>query len=177
MAPKRKSGYSADDSFVVSDDKENGTANRQAKRSKKSGEKSSPHCSTASAVLQPQRDKEGDIYWEISKARRVTINDYRGKKMVSVREYYEKDGEWLPGKKGISMTLDQYNAFVSLLPNIENELRRSGTEDIHRPDYSIVDGAGGPVKHEAEDETEERDEDVQGGRGRANHEATSDEEE
>lgn len=44
-------------------------------------------------------DPNGDRYWEISKMRRVTISTFRGKTMVSIREYYEKDGKELPGKK------------------------------------------------------------------------------
>ena len=44
-------------------------------------------------------DTNGDQYWEISKLRRVTVSEFRGKPMVNVREYYEKDGQELPGKK------------------------------------------------------------------------------
>jgi hypothetical protein len=44
-------------------------------------------------------DSNGDRYWEISKMRRVTISTFRGKTQVNVREYYEKDGQELPGKK------------------------------------------------------------------------------
>lgn len=31
--------------------------------------------------------------------RRVTVSTFRGKTLVNVREYYEKDGQELPGKK------------------------------------------------------------------------------
>lgn len=44
-------------------------------------------------------DSNGDRYWEISKMRRVTISSFRGKTQVNVREYYEKNGQELPGKK------------------------------------------------------------------------------
>jgi hypothetical protein len=46
-----------------------------------------------------QTDDNGDKYWEISKTRRVVISEFKGKKMVNIREYYEKDGKSLPGKK------------------------------------------------------------------------------
>lgn len=48
---------------------------------------------------QPKTDSNGDIYWEISRMRRVTISNFKGRNMVNIREYYEKDGEELPGKK------------------------------------------------------------------------------
>lgn len=47
----------------------------------------------------PKIDSNGDPYWEISKMRRVTISTFRGKTMVNIREYYEKDGQEFPGKK------------------------------------------------------------------------------
>jgi hypothetical protein len=53
----------------------------------------------SSSTIPSQLDFEGNRYWEISKTRRVTISEFRGKKMVDVREYYEKDGKTLPGKK------------------------------------------------------------------------------
>lgn len=89
--------------------------------------------------------------------------------MVGIREYYEKDGEMLPGKKGISMTLEQYGVLVSLLPGIESELKKGGISDIPRPNYDAVMDEDGDNDGDA-DEAEER------GGGRANHEATSDEE-
>lgn len=50
-------------------------------------------------VTSAQTDSNGDRYWELSKMRRVTISSFRGKTQVNVREYYEKDGQQLPGKK------------------------------------------------------------------------------
>ena len=44
-------------------------------------------------------DSNGDPYWEISRLRRVTVSSFKGRTMVNVREYYEKDGLELPGKK------------------------------------------------------------------------------
>ena len=149
MAQKRKSTHDTTDGFI--DD----SATKKSK-------KSSPTFTPASKT---QKDSNGDAFWEISKARRVTISDFKDKKMVSVREYYEKDGEWLPGKKGISMTLEQFSALVELLPCIEGELRRSGVEDFPRPIY-------GEIVESSRKEEEESEQD----KGRANHEATSDEE-
>ena len=44
-------------------------------------------------------DANGERYWEISKQRRVTVSSFKGKNLVNIREYYEKDGKELPGKK------------------------------------------------------------------------------
>ena len=55
---------------------------------------------------------EGQIC-ALSRARRCVVSEYRGKKMVSLREYYEKDGAWLPGKKGISLWYEQWSVLRS----------------------------------------------------------------
>lgn len=172
MAQKRKSGYDASDSFVDDGNDQANSSTSRTKRSKKNTNQTSTSFTTA--LPAPSRDKENNLYWEISKARRVTVSEFKGKQMISVREYYEKDGDWLPGKKGISMTLEQYAGLISVLPGVEKELRRSGVQDVPRPDYSSVDDDNG-IKNEAEDDDENSND--QAAEARANHEATSDEEE
>lgn len=92
MAPgtKRKSGYKSDH-FVVSGD-EDDSGEHPAKRGK-SGK------STFQASTKPSVDEDGNKYWGISNQRRVTVSEYNKKTLVNIREYYEKDGKTLPGKK------------------------------------------------------------------------------
>ena len=77
---------------VVADESDDGS--RPAQRAKTA--KTSSHFATSQAA---KTDDNGDSYWEISKARRVVISEFKGKKMVNIREYYDKDGKSLPGKK------------------------------------------------------------------------------
>ena len=39
-------------------------------------------------------------YPQLSKMRFASVSEFKGKKYVNIREYYEKDGDLLPGKKG-----------------------------------------------------------------------------
>ncbi|KAJ5866473.1 ssDNA-binding transcriptional regulator [Penicillium rubens] len=98
-----------------------------------------PKKAKVNTTAEAKTDSNGDRYWEISKMRRVTISSFRGKTQVNVREYYEKDGQELPGKKGISMPVDQFAAIVSLLPEIEEALKENG-ETLPRPVYSAEGG-------------------------------------
>ncbi|KAL1993364.1 hypothetical protein VTN49DRAFT_3313 [Thermomyces lanuginosus] len=122
---------------------------------------------------QPKTDSNGDIYWEISRMRRVTISNFKGRNMVNIREYYEKDGEELPGKKGISLPMDQFSAFLQCLPQIEEFLLQRG-EKVPRPVYDDND-------EEEEEEAAEEEEDDAGKKKdkkkKSNIEATSEEEE
>ena len=104
MAPprtqKRKSGpetYESDDGFVANDSDHSDRPNKRPKTLK--SDTKSAHFTSAG---QSQLDTDGNEYWEISKMRRITISEFKGKRMVNIREYYEKDGQDLPGKKVIS---------------------------------------------------------------------------
>jgi hypothetical protein len=48
----------------------------------------------------------------LSPMRRVTVGTFRGAVMVGIREYYERDGKILPGKKGISLRREQWDAVL-----------------------------------------------------------------
>lgn len=45
-------------------------------------------------------DEEGNAFWELDgRSRRVTVSEFKGSTYIGIREYYEKDGKQLPGKK------------------------------------------------------------------------------
>ena len=61
--------------------------------------------------------------WELSAKRFVNINSFRGKQMVDIREYYTDDsGETKPGKKGISLSLDQWEKLKKIIPEVDKKL-------------------------------------------------------
>lgn len=55
--------------------------------------------------------------------RRVGITHFRNTTLINIREYYESGGQMRPGKKGISLSLDQYKALVQAIPDINAALR------------------------------------------------------
>ena len=71
-------------------------------------------------------DKDKQAYYEMSEKRRVTITKFRGRARVDIREFYHghQDGTLLPGKKGISMSHDEYLKFKSMIPAIDEEIVR-----------------------------------------------------
>jgi hypothetical protein len=68
--------------------------------------------------VKSQKDAEGNTFWEISKARRVTVSEYKGKIMVAIREYYEKDDEMLPGKKASCHATCQFSGDLILTSSV-----------------------------------------------------------
>ncbi|KAL4363678.1 hypothetical protein GQ457_04G034250 [Hibiscus cannabinus] len=73
-----------------------------------------------------ESDDSGDIVvCEISKNRRVSVRNWNGKIWVDIREFYVKDGKQMPGKKGISLSLDQWNVLRDHTEAIDNALAGS----------------------------------------------------
>ncbi|GAB7341232.1 hypothetical protein MBLNU457_7511t2 [Dothideomycetes sp. NU457] len=110
-----------------------------------------------------QVDAEGNAYWEISKNRRVAISEFKGKQLIMIREYYEKNDEMLPGKKGISLTPEQFSALIEVLPQLETALQDKGIS-VTRPKYTSEPAS----KADSIDENEEAENET-----KKNHEATS----
>ncbi|KAK3378573.1 transcriptional Coactivator p15-domain-containing protein [Podospora didyma] len=72
-------------------------------------------------------DSDGNAYWEISKNRRVSSSTFKGSTFINIREYYTTaDGESKPGKKGISLSIEQYNAFLQIIPELNASLHSQG---------------------------------------------------
>lgn len=51
--------------------------------------------------------------------KRVQVSQFKGKTLVGIREYYEKDGALLPGKKGISLTTDDWRLLKEAICDID----------------------------------------------------------
>ncbi|KAK6923472.1 Transcriptional coactivator p15 (PC4), C-terminal [Dillenia turbinata] len=64
-------------------------------------------------------DSDDIVVCEISKNRRVTVRNWQGKVVVDIREFFVKDGKQMPGKKGISLTMDQWNVLRDHVEEID----------------------------------------------------------
>lgn len=62
--------------------------------------------------------------WHLEGMRFVKVRKFRGKAMVDIREFYESNGELLPGKKGICLSLSQWRKFASLVSEIDDVVKK-----------------------------------------------------
>ncbi|XP_014523396.1 RNA polymerase II transcriptional coactivator KIWI [Vigna radiata var. radiata] len=71
----------------------------------------------------PKKDSDDEsddiVVCEISKNRRVSVRNWQGRVVVDIREFYIKDGKKCPGKKGISLSMDQWNVLRSHVEEID----------------------------------------------------------
>ncbi|XP_065874185.1 RNA polymerase II transcriptional coactivator KIWI-like [Euphorbia lathyris] len=70
-------------------------------------------------------DPDSIVVCEISNNRRVTVRTWQGKVWVDIREFYVKDGKQLPGKRGISLSVDQWNVLRGHVEEIDKALADS----------------------------------------------------
>lgn len=74
-------------------------------------------------------NSEGEAYIELgSSKKRCTIRTWKKNTLVDIREFYEKNDSYLPGKKGISLTLEQYEALKGAIldGSIDREIEGLG---------------------------------------------------
>ncbi|CAH9124894.1 unnamed protein product [Cuscuta epithymum] len=70
-------------------------------------------------------DDCGDlVLCRLSDKRKVTLTEYKGTPLLSIREYYTKDGKELPSTKGISLTKEQWASFKQSVPEIEEAIKK-----------------------------------------------------
>jgi hypothetical protein len=61
----------------------------------------------------------GEKYIDLGKKKRATVREFKGTALLDIREFYGTDGEEKPGKKGISLTLEQWRALSESASEID----------------------------------------------------------
>lgn len=65
----------------------------------------------------------GGMY-QISHDRFVNVSEFKSKILINIREYYQNGGKQLPGKKGISLNLEQWDKLKSFIANIDSDIKK-----------------------------------------------------
>ncbi len=72
-----------------------------------------------------KHNDEKEAYWNLTETRRATVRKFKKMVFVDVREYYsDKDGTMKPGKKGISLTPEQWKELKLAAPLIDAEVAK-----------------------------------------------------
>eukprot|EP00640_Fibrocapsa_japonica_P005544 CAMPEP_0113943828 /NCGR_PEP_ID=MMETSP1339-20121228/28399_1 /TAXON_ID=94617 /ORGANISM="Fibrocapsa japonica" /LENGTH=98 /DNA_ID=CAMNT_0000948795 /DNA_START=58 /DNA_END=354 /DNA_ORIENTATION=+ /assembly_acc=CAM_ASM_000762 len=62
--------------------------------------------------------------FELGKMKKVNVRTFKGRVLIDIREYYlhSDSGEERPGKKGISLNPDQWEALKEIMSDVDNAI-------------------------------------------------------
>eukprot|EP00123_Amoebidium_parasiticum_P022067 comp7892_c0_seq1/m.3470 comp7892_c0_seq1/g.3470 ORF comp7892_c0_seq1/g.3470 comp7892_c0_seq1/m.3470 type:complete len:115 (-) comp7892_c0_seq1:248-592(-) len=101
--------------FVESDEEEgsgSGSDTKQEKKAKK-----------AKPAAKSEKKEENEDFIDLGRNRRVTVRKFHGKVLIDIREYYDAGGEMKPGKKGISLSTEQWDKIKALAGDIDKAIK------------------------------------------------------
>lgn len=111
---------------------------------------------------------------QLSDTRRLSISTFKGQTLLDIREYYLKDGQLLPGKKGISLSVEQWGALVKAVPEVVGALGGEGDEE----EVAKGEGVDGGNEDEVEDAEEtEKGKEKEKEKGKGDNDAADENEE
>lgn len=77
-----------------------------------------------------KKNEYGEPYWLLSQHRRLTVRKWRSSTLIDLREYYTgADDKELPGKKGISLSVEQWNQLKAVMENVDQLLVNKGSQN------------------------------------------------
>lgn len=59
----------------------------------------------------------------LSKQKFLNVREFKGRLLIDIREFYDAGGELKPGKKGISLTVDQWRKLESQMDEINESIQ------------------------------------------------------
>ena len=66
--------------------------------------------------------EENEVKFILDNKRRITIHKFKGQIKVDIREFYDDNGKMKPGKKGISLSLDNWKKLKGFIDDIDESI-------------------------------------------------------
>ncbi|KAJ1414720.1 Transcriptional coactivator p15 [Sesbania bispinosa] len=102
-------------------------------------EEKPPEESQLREVVKPKKEDSERVICQLSNRRNVVVRDFKGTALVSIREYYHKDGKQLPGPKGIDLSADQWSTFKKSVPRHRGSYHKDGRKDEIKIEYVLTE--------------------------------------
>ena len=83
--------------------------------------KKNASASAVKGTIHSNASDDGKFF--LGKMKYVSVRSFKNMVLVDIREYYEKDGELKPGKKGISLQAAQWNLLKENMNEIDEKIQ------------------------------------------------------
>ncbi|CAF0848494.1 unnamed protein product [Didymodactylos carnosus] len=123
---------SSDEKNDESDAEEQRTSTKKAKTSKSAAKEDPPakraktevSGTKASVAAASTTGPNGEKRYEVGRMRYISVSEFKNKPYVNIREYYDDKGVEKPGKKGISLSLEQWQKLKTFVDQVDNDLKK-----------------------------------------------------
>ena len=92
------------------------------RKSEKTAESPASKKAASSVGATVNIDEDEKVY--LGKMKYVSVRPFKNMILIDIREYYEKDGELKPGKKGISLQAAQWHQLKENLDVIDEKIQQ-----------------------------------------------------
>ncbi|NWX17064.1 TCP4 polymerase, partial [Aegotheles bennettii] len=99
---------------------------RKKEMASKSEKKLKAEARPAKVTEKPQGEgSEEEGMFQIGTMRYVRVSCFKGKVLVDIREFYtDKEGSTKPGRKGIALSVEQWNQLKEIIPEIDAAVKK-----------------------------------------------------
>lgn len=85
-----------------------------------------PEKKSKTSTSSKKNDNEGgDDSWNLGKNKLIKLTEFKGQWYVNIREFYNSGGELKPSKKGIMLTMEQYQKLKGFIEDIDDAIKRN----------------------------------------------------
>ncbi|KAH6913981.1 transcriptional Coactivator p15-domain-containing protein [Coprinopsis sp. MPI-PUGE-AT-0042] len=71
-----------------------------------------------------KKNKDGDGYIDLGKKKHATVRVFKGMPLIDIREFYGDGNDLKPGKKGISLTIEQWKTLRNEADTIDELIQK-----------------------------------------------------
>lgn len=70
-----------------------------------------------------KKTPEEENSWDLGSRKFVKLSEFKGKWYVNIREFYDAGGELKPTKKGIMLTMEQWQKFKNYISEVDEAIK------------------------------------------------------
>ncbi|XP_045473570.1 RNA polymerase II transcriptional coactivator-like [Harmonia axyridis] len=68
---------------------------------------------------------EEENSWYLGNKRFVKLSEYKSKWYVNIREFYEANGELKPGRRGMMLTMEQWQKLKGIVGEVDEAIKKN----------------------------------------------------
>ncbi|CAI2377368.1 unnamed protein product [Moneuplotes crassus] len=76
-------------------------------------------------------ERNNQIMFDLNGKKKVEVKNFCGSVLIDLREYFYKENQCLPTKKGLSITKDIWDKFKAIIPHVDKAMEKISIDESH----------------------------------------------